>query len=299
MSGSSTSTLNPPRRGPRELVQWLARKAKAPLYSVARVAARSYIAGELVEDALAVARRLAERGLAATIGYWDGPADSPASILAAYRQAIAGIADAKLDAYLSVKLPSLGFSCELLADLATAAEERDVGLHFDALGPETVDRTWAAIADLPTHWTRLGCTLPARWARSPADADWAVERGLSVRVVKGQWIDPGNPTRDARAGYLEIIRHLAGRARRVAVATHDLATARQAIETLLAAKTPTTLELLYGLPSRRQIELAKELGVAVRIYVPYGVAYLPYCVAQMKRNPKIAWWLLRDALRRG
>ena len=84
----------------------------------------------------------------------------------------------------------------------------------------------------------------------------------------------------------------------MAVASHDVTTARRAIEALLTAGTPTTLELLYGLPSRRQIELWRELGVRVRVYIPYGAAYLPYCLAQIKRNPRIAWWLVRDALRR-
>jgi proline dehydrogenase len=125
-----------------------------------------------------------------------------------------------------------------------------------------------------------------------------VDQGFSVRVVKGQWPDPEAPKHDQRTGYLEVVRRLAGRARHVAVASHDLQTARQALDILLTANTSTSLELLYGLPSRRQIELASSFGVPVRIYVPYGSAYLPYCLAQMKRNPRIAWWLLRDALRR-
>jgi proline dehydrogenase len=170
-------------------------------------------------------------------------------------------------------------------------------LHLDALGPETVDRTWAAIEDL-VDGSHFGCTIPGRWRRSLADADWAIEHRLGVRVVKGQWADPDDPRLDPRIGFIEIVRRLAGRARHVAVASHDLVTARRAIELLLTSRTSTTLELLYGLPSRKQMELARELGVPVRLYVPYGAAYLPYCLAQMKRNPQIAWWLVRDALRR-
>ncbi|HKD38015.1 MAG TPA: hypothetical protein VKB78_14480, partial [Pirellulales bacterium] len=202
-----------------------------------------------------------------------------------------------IDAYLSIKFPSLKYSHDGLAGLAVAARQRHLALHFDALGPETVDRTWAAIENLPAD-SQLGCTLPSRWRRSSADADWAIEHGLAVRVVKGQWPDPDCPRLDPRVGYLDVVRRLAGHARHVAIASHDLVTARQAIELLLGAKTPTTLELLFGLPSRKQMGLARELGVPVRVYVPYGAAYLPYCLAQIKRNPRIAWWLLRDALRR-
>jgi proline dehydrogenase len=298
MNGSDYSVIGQRRHRARELAHWIGGRAKSPLHALARIAARSYIAGDKLDDAVAVACGLAERGLSSTVGYWDAPGDHPETVYAAFQEGIIGLAAARFDTYLSVKLPSLGYSREMLTDLARRAIESGVGLHFDALGPETVDRTWAALADTLPSGDGFGCTLPGRWRRSPADAEWAIDRGLAVRVVKGQWADPIAPDLDPRAGYLDVICRLAGRARHVAVASHDLTTARQAIETLLKAETPTTLELLYGLPSRRQIELAREMGVAVRIYVPYGAAYLPYCLAQMKRNPKIAWWLLRDALLR-
>jgi proline dehydrogenase len=297
MNGAETTTIVEPRPA-RRIAHWLGGRAKAPLRALARFAARSYIAGERFDDALAVARRFRDRDVLTTFGFWDGPHDSPVTVLQAYQAALADLASAKLEAYLSIKLPSLGYSREMFAAVARQAVELGVGLHFDALGPETVDRTWAALAETLPSGEHFGCTLPGRWKRSPADADFAVENRLAVRVVKGQWPDPLAPDLDPRAGYMEVVRRLAGRARHVAVATHDLTTAKRAIETLLAAGTPTTLELLYGLPSRRQIELARQLSVPVRVYIPYGVAYLPYCLAQMKRNPRIAWWLVRDALRR-
>jgi proline dehydrogenase len=297
MNRAETMTIAQPRPA-RRFADWLGGRAKAPLHALARYAARSYIAGDRFDDALVVARRLAERGVSATFGFWDGPHDSPATVLPAYQAALAELGSTKLDAYLSIKLPSLAYSGEMLAALARQAVELGVGLHFDALGPETVDRTWTALAETLPSGEHFGCTLPGRWQRSPADADWAVEHRLTVRVVKGQWPDPTAPDLNPRTGYMEVVRRLAGRARHVAVATHDLPTAKRAIETLLTAGTPATLELLYGLPSRRQIELARQLSVPVRVYVPYGVAYLPYCLAQMKRNPRIAWWLVRDAVRR-
>jgi proline dehydrogenase len=297
MNGSETTTIAEPRTA-RRLAHWLGGRAKAPLHALARYAARSYIAGDRLDDAVAVAQQLAERGISATVGFWDGAKDSRPAVFQAYETAITGLAAAKLDAYLSIKLPSLDYSREKLAALARQSIALGVDLHLDALGPGTVDRTWATLDDTLPDGERFGCTLPGCWQRSQADADWAVERGLAVRVVKGQWPDPAAPHLDPRAGFLRIVRRLAGRARCVAVASHDLATARKAMETLLAAGTPTTLELLYGLPSRRQIELARQLSVPVRVYVPYGAAYLPYCLAQMKRNPRIAWWVVRDALRR-
>ena len=147
---------------------------------------------------------------------------------------------------------------------------------------------------------RAGCTLPARWRRSLRDADEAVDLGLRVRIVKGQWADAGAETKlpdlEIRERFLAIVRALAGRARRVVVATHDPALARPALECLRAAGTACELELLFGLPVRSLLPVARAAGVPVRFYVPYGHAWLPYCLSQARQHPRILWWTMRDWL---
>ena len=276
---------------------WIRRTARVPFHALARRAARSYIAGDTVAEALAIADRLAVRGLRAAIGYWDPVGSDPEAVYAAYDEALRELAEGNRgDRYLAIKFPSLDYSRELLGGLLKTAALLRVRLHFDSLAPDSVDRTWEAIEAALLLDADLGCTLPSRWRRSPNDAVWAVERGLAVRVVKGQWSDPTERRINPRRGFLQVIDQLAGRARTVAVATHDLAIAREALARLTKAETPATLELLYGLPIQRQIAMAREFGVPVRIYVPYGAAYLPYCLSQLKRNPGLAWRLLRDAV---
>jgi proline dehydrogenase len=275
---------------------WLGERAKAPLHALARRAARSYIAGPCLADALTVAEGLSARGLRTTLGYWDAVGTEPQKVFTAYCDALDGLEASRRDSYLSIKLPALGFSRELVEALVLRAKERNIRLHFDAMAPETVDRTWQAIQLAARQGIDLGCTLPARWRRSPDDAEWAARYGLAVRVVKGQWADPTAPHHDARRGFAAVIDRLAGRAKMVGVATHDLTTARAALERLHDAGTPATLELLYGLPMVRQLDLAREFAVGVRVYIPYGEAYLPYCLSQLKRRPWLAWWLVRDAV---
>jgi proline dehydrogenase len=140
-----------------------------------------------------------------------------------------------------------------------------------------------------------GITLPGRWRRSLDDADVAVELQLPVRVVKGQWADPGDPRRDARAGFLDVVDRLAGRARHVAVATHDERLAREAVRRLQAAGTACEVERLFGLP------LARFGSAPTRVYVAFGTPSLPFSLAQARRNPRLALAFARSLVagRRG
>src|SRR5205085_8510483 len=245
-------------------------------------------------QALDVARLLQGRGSAVCIGYWNNDADSSDQIAAEYAKAFQPLSEQSPAGYLSIKLPALGEPESLPENLVNQARALKIRIHFDAMWPATVDHTTSIVQRLlrVLPGEQVGVTLPGRWVRSVRDAQWAVQKGINIRVVKGQWTDPDLPNRDPRAGYLEVIDALAGHARHVAVASHDVTLARTALERLLRAGTSCELEMLYGLPMKASIAQARELGVPVRVYVPYGQAFLPYAMSQLKQNPRIAWWLL-------
>ena len=267
---------------------------------VAERAARAYIAGETLEEALTVALRLSAADRGATIGYWDGAGEPIDHVTAEYRSGIERLAARLPSGYLSIKLPALSFCETSLDQLAASAAARGIRLHCDSLGPETVDATRRSIDRLLDRCgrLRLGVTLPGRWSRSVSDAEWACQRQLPVRVVKGQWRDPAEPHLDPARGFLATIDALAGRATHVSAATHDVGLAREALSRLRAAGTECDWELLYGLPRRAAERAAAALRSPVRVYVPYGSGYLPYAVSHAVRNPRVAWWLLKDNLSR-
>jgi proline dehydrogenase len=193
----------------------------------------------------------------------------------------------------------MGCSRALAEELLGRATQAGVGVHFDAMRPESAAATFELIRRLAARHSGIGCTLPARWQRSAHDAELALEHGLKVRVVKGQWGDPaGDPAQhpdQLRARYLSLVDRLAGRARHVGVATHDVALAREALRRLRAAGTSCQLELLFGLPLRASLRVAAEAGVSTRLYVPYGSAWIPYCLSRLRENPGVLLWLMRDA----
>jgi len=273
-------------------------KASALLLPVIQHAARSYTGGETIDDAMSVITRLADEGLMCTIGYWDKGQDSPRQMTDIYLDCIMRSSGRTHDTYVSLKPPTLRFSVDLAVLLAKAARERSVRLHCDSHGPEVADLSNAMLQAMidKVGGASLGTTLPGRWKRSLADADWAIEKGLNIRVVKGQWPDPQDPSRDLSLGFLEVIDRLAGRARHVAVATQDFALAREAIARLRAKGTSCELEMLFGMPVKPLIAWAKGDSVKARIYVPFGSGFAPSALRVLKRNPRLLYTIAKDRL---
>ncbi len=286
-------STEPPDVATPSLKRRLGEMASAAIMPLIKRAARPYLGGETIDDALCVLAQLTAEGFATVLSYWDGGGESLAEMEALSLAALSAIATR--ENYLSLKPPALRFSPDTARKLAAAAAPLGLRLHFDSHGAEVVDLQNAMLEAMlheigPDH---LGTTLPGRLKRTLDDADWAIDRGLNVRVVKGEWPDPADPKRDLRAGFLDVIDHLAGRARHVAVATHDFTLGREAITRLTAAGTSCEVEVLLGMPAGPLLTWAKQNGVKVRVYVPYGCGFIPNAVGVLRRNPRLVLAIAR------
>jgi proline dehydrogenase len=273
--------------------------AKACIRPVFRFLARAYVVGPELGDALRALDRLAARGQYATVSYFDQNGESPRAVADRSLASLAALAQRarRSGDYVSVKAPPMRFDADLVREIARKSRQTGVGIHFDSHEAEAAEPTLAAAQLAVSEGApSVGCTIPGRWARSLGDADRAVALGLRVRVVKGEWADPTQTNIDVRAGFLAVIDRLAGRAPVVAVATHDTALARAALHRLREAGTACELELLFGLPMRACLALAREVGVPVRVYVPFGAPWMPYVIAELRRKPGMLWWMAKDAL---
>ena len=96
-----------------------------------------------------------------------------------------------------------------------------------------------------------------------------------------------------RQNYLRIISILEGRAKLVAVATHDKKLAGKALYHLKDSGTPCEMEQLSSLP-QNCVQLAKSLRVPVRLYIPFGYPSIPYNLRHANARPTIILCVLRD-----
>jgi proline dehydrogenase len=241
---------------------------------------RAYLAGEDAESALVTARRLAAQEHGVALGYWDAARDAASHVEAMYLAALEGISSHAIDGYVALKPAALG----RIEPVLQRARELGVPIHLDSTGLEDADASWELLERVAGP--DVGCTLPTLWGRSLADAKRAVELGLRVRVVKGQWPDPDFRARDEKQRFLEIVDAVAA-APYVGVATHD----RPLAEAALATVGHATHERMLGLPWR-----GRDLG-RTRIYVAFGHAYLPYSARRARSSPRVALWLARDVIR--
>ena len=259
-------------------------------------AAASYVAGDDVSDAIDFARAVERDGMSSTIAYWNGVGEDPVNVYSAYVSAIDAAADARIRTAVAIKAPALAMSAPYAEALAVRCRERGIGLHFDSLAVEHQNQIFGLIERVIPSGASVGCTLPGRFAQSLDDAERAIACRLRVRVCKGQWEDPQHPI-EPRRGFMAVIDRLAGRAAHVAVATHEPRLAEEALTTLAKHGTPAELELLFGLPVHGAREVAQRLNVPVRMYVPYGYAWLPYALSAVRTNPSVWRWIVKDMVR--
>jgi CelD/BcsL family acetyltransferase involved in cellulose biosynthesis len=270
------------------------RRAAAARERTSAAAASRYVAGPALEDALRVEALCADAAYLTTVGFWG---TSQTSARTARDQCLLAAEALPAGSELAVKVHALGGDGPVLDRLLDRCVERGVGLHLDALWPETAEESLGAAIRLAERAPRsVGCTLTGRWRRSVDDAVRLGGSELKVRVVKSEWPDPTDPDRDPVAGCLEVVEALAGAGPRVALATQDKVLAAAGLDLLVAAGAAAEMQVLYAMHSRATVRLATARGIPVRVYVPYGHGRVPYATDRIATSPKLASKVAFDVL---
>ena len=254
-----------------------------------------YIVGTNLSDAIHACKITAKNRWSITICPWHFSNDSAETVASNYMLALKSISSEKLDCYLSIKVWAFKYNMGMFKKILELAQESDIRVHFDSYDIESATPCFDLLEKALSIYKNISYTLPGRWKRSITDAERIIEFEIPVRLVKGEHVDPIAPDINLRDGFLDLIDVLAGRAKHVDVATHDTILAKKSLMRLQKAKTPCHLEQLYGLPLRT-VNIAKILGVPIRIYIPYGAAYLGYGLSRVSKRPIILAWMIKDLL---
>ena len=217
-------------------------------------ASSSTVRPRTVREVVDLCGMLNGHGIPCTIGKFSPAGDDPAGVVREYREASDHLSGASF--YLSVKPPALGFAVNHAAAITATAIRNGHGVHFDSHRISDADETLQLLREVmerypapgdPNRPWRYGLTLPSRWKRSMDDARWAAEKGVRVRLVKGEFKAGSEEEVEPRSGFLALVDQLCGRVAEVVVATEDHALAREAVYRLRRGGTAVQLENISAL----------------------------------------------------
>ena len=288
----------------------LASLPHVPRVLMRRLAAR-YIAGEKLEEAIAKLKELSRRGHPGILDILGEHVEDEAaarSVAGDYAVAAEAIADARLDAYVSVKPTHFGLGLdeelcfELYAGLAQRCRELRLFVRVEMEDHPTTDATLRLFGRLRPRFDNVGIVLQSRLFRTPSDIEALPPGPLDVRLVKGIYLEPASiahvDPEPIRSAYVDCARRLFARGARVALATHDEALADRCLAAAREARIPPDrfeLQVLLGV--REELwKTWQSAGLRVRVYVPFGPEWRAYSQRRLRKNPQILKHVLRNAI---
>lgn len=267
-----------------------------------RVVASRYIAGDELEDALAKLAGYRAEGFAGILDSLGEETETKAEareVAEEYCRGATALAERGLDAYVSIKPTHLGLKLsaelahELYAKVAAHCAKLGQTLRVEMEDRTTTEGTLRVFRRLRDEFDNVGIVLQARLFRTPADIDALPPVPVSVRMVKGIYLEPASvahtdpePIREA---FIACTRKLFERGDHVALATHDGGMAERLlalVEELGVPKERFEFEVLMGIQQPLWAKW-RDGGHKVRVYVPYGRCWRAYSTRRLKHNPEI------------
>jgi proline dehydrogenase len=274
-----------------------------------KLGAARFVAGETLDDCVAVLRRLNEQGLWANttiLGEGVLEAEQTERVVAAYADVIDRIATEELRANVALKLTHLGL--EIDEELAYAnlvrLLERGSFIRIDMEQSVFVDATLRVYRRArEAGFENVGTVLQAYLYRTPDDLESLLPLAPNLRLVKGAYLEPAEiayPRKaDVDALYARLMERMLAGAGHAAVATHDEALIDRAIafaEQNRIDRDRFELQMLYGVRPQLQLDLARR-GYKVLIATPYGPEWYPYLMRRLGERPANLLFFLKNALR--
>ena len=291
--------------------------------------ARPYVAGDSLEQGLAVTRKLLERRALTTFDLLFEGVQRPEAIdqvRQTYREMIEACAKFAPEDRPTVSLKPSSYtlrpldrepdgepvgSAESIRELVELAKTHGVDMSIDMEDRHWTDWTLDFAQELWDEGVRhVGIVLQTRLHRWRDDLD-RIPRGIRVRLVIGIYNEPEDAAiRDKKVmkeRMLEAAKILLERGHYVEFATHDQAVIKRFLSEVIVPGEVSAdryeVQMLYGVPMKafqgRLIagDVAGAGPVRVRLYVPFATSWkhaLAYCRRRLLENPSMATAVARN-----
>jgi proline dehydrogenase len=279
-----------------------------------RLGAGRFVAGETLDEAVAVLRGLNARGMRAnTTLLGEGVRDeaTATAVVDEYVTVLDRIAQENLTVNVALKLTHLGL--DLGEEIAYCNVERLVAhaaglgnfIRIDMEESARVDPTLRIYKRLrEAGHDNVGTVLQSYLYRTPADLADLLPLTPNLRLVKGAYLEPDtiaypNKT-DVDRAYVTLAEQMLLAGGFTAIATHD----ERIIEHVIGfadrngiGKDRYEFQLLYGIRTHLQRSLVAR-GYRVLIATPYGPEWYFYLMRRLAERPANILFFAKNVIRR-
>jgi proline dehydrogenase len=279
--------------------------------SARRLSSR-FVAGNRLEDALDVCRRIHADGITATLDYLGENVkslDEAAACRDMYLRMLRAMQAAGVEPNVSLKLSQFGIDlsesacADNVAALVKAAAAIGGFVRIDMESSPYTDRTLALVTGLHREHGACGAVIQAYLRRSARDIESLEKERIRVRLTKGAYLEPSEIAFASKAqvdrNYMELAQSLLTAGEYPAIATHDeriIGIVENFVTSQGIAKDRFEFQMLYGIRRDLQRRLVRE-GYRLRLYVPFGEAWYPYFMRRLAERPANLLFFVRNLLR--
>ena len=281
--------------------------------SLAKRFAARFVAGETLDQALAVSRKLNSEGISVTLDHLGESVSSleeAAEARDVYVRTLSAIHDSGIQGNVSLKLTQFGIDIsydQCLANvemLVRKAAELGSFVRVDMEASDYTDRTLQLVSTLHSRYSSVGIVIQAYLYRSREDVEKLCGEHIRVRLCKGAYLEPADvafPNKsEVDNSFVELMKLLLTDGAYPAIATHDEAMIGHTKAWAAARNIPRDafeFQMLYGIRRDLQRKLVAE-GYRLRLYVPFGRAWYPYYMRRLAERPANVFFILRNIFRR-
>src|SRR3954466_12615628 len=281
---------------------------------LARKFASRFVAGETIDQAVAAAGELAQRGITASLDLLGESVTVESEAVAArdqYLQMLDRLAQARREGNVSVKLTQMGIDIDenlCQANMTRILDKARSLRGFVRLDMESSEYTQKTLEFFtqrlyPNYRDHCGVVIQSALRRSERDIEDLIALQARVRLCKGAYLEP--PTvafpdkKDVDQNYRVLLERLLLKGNYPGIATHDEAMIQHARQISKAQGIPAErfeFQMLYGVRRDLQTRL-RDAGYNMRVYIPFGTQWYPYLMRRLAERPANIAFILGNLVR--
>lgn len=278
-----------------------------------RFGANRVVAGETIAEAINKVRELNEKGLMCTLDHLGEFVNDESEALESAEYCIKtlkAIHESGVNSNLSLKMTQLGLDISRdlcmtnMRQILTVAKEYGNFVRIDMEDYAHCQVSIDIFKELRQEFDNVGLVLQAYLYRTVDDIQDLDSINANLRLVKGAYKESPEVAypdkKDVDENYKKIIAMHLDNGNYTAVATHDdqiINFTKEYVKKKNIARDQFEFQMLYGIRTQTQLELAKE-GYRVRVYVPYGNDWYGYFMRRLAERPANVAFVLKGLFKK-